>query len=197
MPLLQPLHADREDRLPFDPAPGQPTTGLTTIGLLAGAVLLLLDQQTKELAASLLVPPGRRVELPGPFTLQLTFNDGGAFGFPAPSWVFIVVTVVVFFIVVYNLPRVARLDAAIAYGLLLAGALGNGFDRVFRPGDPGDPRFLHGHVVDFIASARFPTFNVADIAITAGFSLLMLAMFLEERAGTAPQPRARAVADRG
>lgn len=153
------------------------------VGLLTTAIALIIDQATKQLADVLLRPVGQRVELPGPFSLQLTFNDGGAFGLPAPSWFFLAVTVVVVVIVVRNLPGVTRITPAVAYGLLLAGALGNAADRVFRAGDPGDPRFLHGHVVDFIASEVWPTFNVADIAITSGFVLLLVWLYQEERAG--------------
>lgn len=158
-------------------------------GALTAAIALVLDQATKHLATVLLRPPGRAVELPGPFTLQLTFNPGGAFGLPAPSWFFLLVTVVVVVVVVRNLPRVTAVSPAVAYGLLLAGALGNAADRVFRSGGPGDPRFLHGHVVDFIASALWPTFNLADVSITSGFVLLLVWLYVEERrTQAAPAP---------
>lgn len=145
-----------------------------------------LDQLTKQLAERALTR-GRMVDLLGPgWGLQLTYNDGGAFGLPAPTWFFLGVTVVVVVLVVRNLPQVTRPLPAIAYGALLAGALGNALDRVIRTGDPGDPRFLNGHVVDFIAVrlpwlGDWPRFNVADIAITVGFALLVTALWLEER----------------
>lgn len=156
------------------------------LGLLLGAVLVILDQATKELAERTL-SRGRMVDVFAEgWGWQLTYNPGGAWGLPAPSWFFLAVTVVVAVIVARNLPRVASLTGAAAYGLLLAGALGNALDRVFRAGDPGDPRFLHGHVVDFLAIelpfiGAFPRFNVADVAITCGFVLLMIAMWREER----------------
>lgn len=175
------------DRGPAPPPTASPEradpTCLWAGWLVAGAVLVL-DQATKELAVVLLRPAGRPVELPGPFTLQLTFNEGGAFGLPAPSWFFLLVTVLVVGIVARNLPRVRAVAPAVAYGLLLAGALGNAADRVFRAGGPGDPRFLHGHVVDFIASGLWPTFNVADMAITTGFALLVLWLAVDERRGS-------------
>lgn len=162
-------------------SPVDPRWTYVVVGLLAAAIALILDQATKQLAAELLVPEGRRVELPGPFSLELTFNPGGAFGLPAPSWFFLVVTVVVVVVVVRNLPQVTTPVPAVAYGLLLAGALGNAADRVFRTGGPDDPRFLHGHVVDFIASGVWPTFNVADMSITIGFLLLLLWLYQDER----------------
>ncbi len=54
-----------------------------------------------------------------------------------------------------------------ALALILGGALGNVIDRV-----------LHGHVVDFLQvhwqQHYFPSFNVADSAITIGAVLLIL-----------------------
>jgi len=53
--------------------------------------------------------------------------------------------------------------SSVAIGLVLGGALGNLADRVFR-----------GHVVDFIAVPHWPTFNLADAAITVGVVLLLI-----------------------
>jgi len=55
----------------------------------------------------------------------------------------------------------------VALSLLLGGALGNLVDRLFRA-----PGFLRGGVVDFIGVGSFPTFNVADSAVTIGAVLL-------------------------
>lgn len=181
MPTLPPLHADPQAPLPWEPVPTT-RSWLSAVALLIGSMWLIVDQASKQLAAVLLAPAGAvRHELPGPLTLQLTFNDGGANGYNAPWWFFLVVTAVVTTIVVHKLPRTHTMLEANAYGMLLAGAWGNAIDRVLRTGDPGDPRFLHGHVVDFLASARFPTFNVADVAIVMGFVVLLLAILQESR----------------
>lgn len=154
---------------------------LVQVGALVAGIVLVLDQATKELA-ELQLSRSRMVDVwADGWGWQLTYNEGGAWGFPAPWWFFLVVTVVVAAIVVRNLPHVGRPSAAIAYGLLLAGALGNAIDRVVGKG-PTDPGLLRGEVVDFIAWASFPRFNVADIAITCGFALLVLTMWLDERA---------------
>lgn len=58
----------------------------------------------------------------------------------------------------------ASLAEQLGYGALLAGALGNYADRLFR-----------GYVVDFIALPQYPVFNVADIAIVVGVGLMLLA----------------------
>ncbi len=141
------------------------------IGTLVAAIGLLLDQATKALALEALVR-GDSVDLPGPLFLQLTFNPGAAFGIPAPWWLILVVTVAVIGLVVVNLPRSTTTVEPFAYGLLAAGALGNVTDRLVRPHPDGPGR---GEVVDFIASDFWPTFNVADICISVGFGLLVIA----------------------
>ena len=69
-------------------------------------------------------------------------------------------------------------SALAAYGLsgIVAGAIGNVSDRLFR-----ESGFLHGRVVDFIDLQWFPVFNVADSAITVGACLLIIAMVRESR----------------
>jgi signal peptidase II len=59
--------------------------------------------------------------------------------------------------------RKAHWGEQLGYALFLAGALGNGLDRL-----------LLGYVVDFIHLHYWPVFNVADICITAGALVLLL-----------------------
>ncbi len=61
---------------------------------------------------------------------------------------------------------------AVAYGLMLTGALGNGLDRWFR-----------GAVVDWIelVPIPFPVFNLADVAINGAVALLLLDALLQSR----------------
>lgn len=62
----------------------------------------------------------------------------------------------------------------IGYGLILAGALGNGLDRL-----------LFGYVVDFLdfRLVRFPVFNVADICINIGIGAILLESLRDRGAG--------------
>jgi signal peptidase II len=155
---------------------------LRAIGLVVAGVLTGLDQATKILVESVLVP-GEFVPLLGSHVgWQLVYNPGAAFGIPAPPWLFLTVTVAVVVVVWRTLPRVSGPLPATALGMLLAGALGNVIDRLFRPGPPGGWPFGDGYVVDFVAWGSFPRFNVADSAITIGFVLLVLAMWRDERA---------------
>jgi signal peptidase II len=63
---------------------------------------------------------------------------------------------------------------ALALALILGGALGNLVDRL-----------LYGHVIDFIdlyyGDWHWPTFNIADSAITLGAALLLLDAFAGHR----------------
>lgn len=203
MPLLAPLQADAPARRGRPSGPSRPGVVdhflLGVVGLLIASVVVL-DQATKELAERTL-SRGRMVDIVAQgWGFQLTYNDGGAWGFQAPWWFFLVVTVIVAVIVVRALPHVRSLGTGTAYALLMAGALGNAVDRVARVGDPGDPRYLHGHVVDFLAirlpvidlpwigqiGGPFPRFNLADVAITCGFLLLLVALWREEHAAATP-----------
>ena len=148
------------------------------VGLLLASIGVVLDQATKELAEAKLSRSEYVPWLGEHVGWQLVHNPGGAFGLPAPSWVFLLVTVLVVGIVVRTLPTTRHVLPATAYGLLLAGAVGNLLDRILRP---GDDELLGGYVVDFVAWGTFPRFNVADSAITVGFVLLVLALWLEER----------------
>lgn len=52
--------------------------------------------------------------------------------------------------------------------MLLSGAIGNAWDRLTA-----------AHVVDFISLKYFAIFNIADIFITVGASLIVLAHFIK------------------
>ncbi len=190
----------RDAELTVDPSP--PGGGArraarrsVVVGVLVAMIVVALDQITKVIAEAVL-EPGEFVALLGPHIgWQLIYNPGGAFGLPAPAWIFLVVTVVVIVIVARTLPRTSSAWQSGAYGLLLAGAIGNVIDRLVREGGSDAPSFGGGEVVDFVAWGTFPRFNVADSAITVGFVLLVVTLWLEERrttreesGGTVDQP---------
>lgn len=66
--------------------------------------------------------------------------------------------------------RQASVPEMVGLGLLLAGGVGNLYDRVAQ-----------GYVVDFITPLfiDFPTFNVADIGVTCGIALLALCWIVQ------------------
>lgn len=151
---------------------------------------VLADQFTKQLVLDRLTP-GKYVPLLGEHVgLQLLFNTGGAFGLPAPSWLFLLVAVLVTVLVWRVLRQGPTTVAFIGFALLLGGAYGNIVDRLTR----GENGFASGAVVDFVAWGSFPRFNVADAAITVGVALVFLSLVgkpqpnVDEQSKTAPDP---------
>ena len=137
------------------------------------ALVLVLDQVTKQAAMLLLLERQAESVLPG-LNLTLVFNPGAAFSFLGEAsgwqrWFLSLVGLGVSGVLVVLL-RNARQPPkrlAVGYALVLGGALGNVIDR------------LHlGVVVDFLdiyyGRYHWPAFNVADSAICVGALLLAL-----------------------
>ncbi len=75
--------------------------------------------------------------------------------------------------IIYYFPRVDPADwtLRVAMGLQLGGAAGNLIDRL-----------VIGRVTDFISIGNFPVFNVADSSISIGVVILLLGVWLKDRA---------------
>ena len=138
--------------------------------LVAGIVVAVvaLDQGTKAWATSGL-RDGPVSIIGSTVEFQLARNTGSAFSlFETVTPLLAVLAVGLVAILVRTLNRTEDLTVLVALALVLGGALGNIADRLFRA-----PGFLHGAVVDFIKVGSWPTFNVADAAITIGAVLLV------------------------
>ena len=142
--------------------------------LALSAVVIVADQITKVFAVKLLLGQPPIVVIPGFFDFSLVFNTGAAFGLlnDAEGWqniFFIIVAVAVSLFILASLYRLtpSETQTAIAFALILGGAIGNIIDRIRQ-----------GYVVDFIHwfynDWHWPTFNIADSAITVGAVLLVL-----------------------
>jgi signal peptidase II len=107
--------------------------------------------------------------------INLTRNSGGAFSLFTNATVVLAILAIGLSIFLVRAVQKAR-DwlTVVALSMVLGGALGNLTDRIVR-----SPGFLRGHVVDFVQVGTFPTFNVADSAITIGAILLVIAAFRE------------------
>lgn len=149
----------------------------------AGAVVIALDQLTKQLALWGL--DDGPIDLVGSFRLYLTFNDGAAFslGSGRTTGIAVLALAVTAVIVALGL-RAAPRPVAVGYGVVFGGAAGNLVDRVLREGDG----LLGGRVVDFVDPGFWPVFNLADAALWVGIGLLVVASVRDDR-------RARAAAD--
>lgn len=119
------------------------------------AALTTIDLATKIWATATL--DDRPITLPGPIDLQLSYNNGTAFGLFAniPPLLITAATLTI----ALALLRAAwngRTPTGPA-AFIIAGALANTIDRLEA-----------GSVVDMLHTGWWPTFNVADIFITTG-----------------------------
>lgn len=137
------------------------------------ALVVVADQLTKVAALKYLT---RHAELAiTPFlNFTLVYNPGAAFGFlsDAGGWqnrFFIGIALVACAVIIYMVHRLGPRDrlVAVAFMLILGGAVGNVIDRL-----------VYGFVIDFVdvyyGTWHWPAFNVADSAITVGAVLLVI-----------------------
>ncbi|HEY2477589.1 MAG TPA: signal peptidase II [Solirubrobacterales bacterium] len=157
---------------------GQRKAGSTSYRRLAFGVaagVALADQIAKQLATRLL-PQDGPVQIVGGAHLQLFRNFAGPGGHWAGHTVLIsIFTVVAALALIAAIAR-TRLDrvTAIALGLFLGGAIGNGLDRLLRGPGP-----LRGGVVDWLApSAHGGSMNISDLALNAAVVLLVAGALL-------------------
>ncbi|HEX4933876.1 MAG TPA: signal peptidase II [Gemmatimonadaceae bacterium] len=145
-------------------------------------VLVALDRITKAVAEELLWPRGVPRTVFGDaewFRWTLVYNPGAAFGFhlgPYSRWIFLALTVGALAILyhLYRTTEAGHRVRVLAVSLVTAGALGNLIDRIVSPNG----------VVDFIdigvGDLRWPTFNVADMAVSCGAILLAAVLWRED-----------------
>lgn len=141
------------------------------------AVVVLVDVVTKWLADTRL--PGAPVDL-GIGRLQLSYNTGVAFslGDGLPTWAVLALAGVVTGGVLVAIVA-GWLRPAAPAGLILGGAVANIVDRA------GD-----GAVTDFLWLGWFPTFNLADTAITLGVVALLWASWRTDHSPSREQDTA-------
>jgi signal peptidase II len=148
--------------------------------LVITVVLVLLDQWTKILAEAQL-SYARPVEILPILNMTLHYNPGAAFSFLADHggwqrWFFSAIAAGMSSLLLVWLLRLLRQQWLLSLSLvfILGGALGNLSDRLRL-----------GHVVDFISvhygGWYFPTFNVADAAISVGAFLLIVDTLVSSR----------------
>jgi signal peptidase II len=159
-------------------------------GLLFWPILLAVvasDIATKWLAVEKLSDPqGMPHEVFGEFVrFTLVYNPGAAFGLNVGDantsrWVFTALTIGALLILgrLYTSTRTGDRTRVLALALVCGGALGNLIDRL---------RHERG-VVDFLdigfGAARWPTFNIADMAVSSGAFLLAIVLWAEDRAAS-------------
>ena len=158
-------------------------------GFLFWPILLVVvasDVVTKWLAVEKLQPLGVPHEVISEYVrFTLVYNPGAAFGLNVGDarmsrWVFTALTIGALLILgrLYLSTRPGDRTRVLALALVCGGALGNLIDRL---------RHSSG-VVDFLdfgfGDARWPTFNIADMAVSSGAFLLAIVLWAEDRAAS-------------
>lgn len=142
------------------------------LGLMIAFLILIFDQFTKWWALSALTEVKRIDVIPGFFDLSLAWNRGVSFSMLTSNadfmpWVLSFIAFVIILGLLWWLTKIDNLIMGCGLGMILGGAIGNLIDRL---------RF--GAVVDFLdfylAGYHWPTFNIADCAVTVGVGLILL-----------------------
>ena len=132
---------------------------------------LLLDQVAKLLVINNLLLHETFPLIRGVFHFTYAINTGAAWsifqgGVNWLKWLSLVVSVALMYFAYFGAEQ--KPYEQVGYGLILAGAFGNGIDR-----------FIWGHVIDFLdfRIINFPIFNIADACINLGIICLLLGIF--------------------
>jgi signal peptidase II len=175
-----------EDRVPPSPLPAaMPKTALVkALPWVTALVVLTLDRWSKAVVMDAMPVGSWRELMPG-LAVTHVHNSGIAFslfadGGPISRLLLHAVILTAVVLIAWMLVRHGQQTriAAMAFGLILGGAVGNLVDRV-----------LYGWVVDFVhlwvrlgdRTLSWPDFNVADSAITVGACLLVLSELRSSR----------------
>jgi len=141
-------------------------------------ILIILDQVSKQIASNVLEMHQPVAVMPM-FNWTLMHNPGAAFSFLSDAggwqrWFFTIIAIVISAVLVVWTSQLKKNEKwqAIAFALVLSGALGNAIDRI-----------MYGYVIDFIdvyyneSLPHWPAFNIADSAIFVGVVILLIDAF--------------------
>lgn len=152
------------------------------VGSIIG-IILVLDQVTKYAVEKKIRMYEVISIVPGFFNLTHVRNKGAAFSILSTlpdlwrSSFFITVTAVAVVILAVLIRKTQERLLVTAFSLIVAGAVGNVIDRI-----------RYGEVIDFIQwyvkSYYWPSFNIADSAISAGVTLLAVDMLFRNKTST-------------
>jgi len=140
------------------------------------ALVVIIDQASKRIIWEAFRQSGGTDLIDGILRIRLSLNKGAVMGILSGSRsLLITVTIISIAALIYFAYRMRYAPALkrVCIGLILGGAFGNLIDRLAT-----------GQVVDFIdmgiGGYRWPTYNVADIAVTVGAVILMAGFIFHE-----------------
>ena len=147
------------------------------------ALVVIIDQASKRIIWEAFKNTGGMDLIDGVLRITLSKNTGAVMGLLSGyRWILLTATglsIIALIFFAYRM-RYAPLLKRLCLGLILGGAFGNLIDRVAT-----------GEVVDFIDMGigphRWPTYNVADIAVTVGAVILIWGFIRSENFFDAPR----------
>lgn len=134
------------------------------VPIILAVILFIIDQATKYIALTKLKPLGSVTFIDGFMDFTFVENRGAAFGIlNGRVWLLLVIAAVICIAIIAAMLKMPNTKEykwlKWSLMLILAGAIGNVADRLFR-----------GYVVDFFEFTfiKWPVFNMADIYVVIG-----------------------------
>lgn len=130
--------------------------------------IILIDQLSKFYIQETMTIGMSHPIITGVFHITYILNPGAAFGILENQRIFFIfIAIAMIFVVAYIYPKLSSNSSLLRLGiaLLVGGAIGNVIDRV-----------KFGYVVDFFDFRIWPIFNIADITIVIGVTLIIYSM---------------------
>ena len=148
------------------------------------ALVVILDQASKRIIWEIYKSSGGTDVIDGILRITLSKNTGAVMGILAGSRTLLIIitifSIILLMLFAYRM-RYAPLSKRVYIGLIFGGAFGNMIDRI-----------ASGEVLDFIdmgiGTYRWPTYNVADIAVTVGALLLIYGFIRHPHTESAAAP---------
>ena len=142
------------------------------------AIVLLIADQLAKYTITQNFLYGEYINIFPGLDFTLVHNTGAAFSFLSDAggwqrWLFLIISLVASIVLIVWLYRLkaSQFFLSTSLALILGGALGNLYDRIFL-----------GYVIDFIdfyyGIYHWPVFNIADASITLGAVFLIFESFL-------------------
>lgn len=140
-------------------------------------IVLLFDQLIKLIVMNNMKLHQEITIIPNFFSIYYIENTGAAFSILGNQTLFLIIVSVICLILMKEYIKKEKEMSnlsIISLGVIIGGTIGNLFDRI-----------LYKAVIDYLAfdifKYSFPVFNLADIAITVGASLLLLSYFIDNK----------------
>lgn len=144
------------------------------VPIILAVILFIIDQATKYIALTKLKPLGSVTFIDGFMDFTFVENRGAAFGIlNGRVWLLLVIAAVICIVIIAAMLKMPNTKEykwlKWSLMLILAGAIGNVADRLFR-----------GYVVDFFEFTfiKWPVFNMADIYVVIGTIVMAVLVLL-------------------